>query len=113
MYHELLKAISDFKHGGWDSITQGVLEILLVVTQLPLVLGSCKNMGDDLALIETWGKQFTDVKSLIPSVTKHFLFHKGEIEADIATLKSHAAADEWFKTGVEVADIVTILLPIQ
>lgn len=33
--HELLKAISDFKAGGWDNIVQGVLEILLVGLQLP------------------------------------------------------------------------------
>lgn len=33
--HELLKAISDFKAGGWDNIVQGVLEIGLVALQLP------------------------------------------------------------------------------
>jgi len=70
-------------------------------------------MTDDINAIETWGKQFTDVKSLVPTLTKHFAFHRKEVEADIATLKTDEAAKEWFATGEEIADIVTILLPIQ
>ena len=111
--HELLAAIGDFKHGGWNGITQGVLEILLVALQLVDVLGTCKHMQDDIAAIEAWAKGFTDVHSLIPSVTKHFLLHRKAIEADITDLKADAAAQEWFKTGQEAAEIVTILLPIQ
>ena len=49
-------------------------------------------MGDDIAAIEAWAKNFTNVKSLIPTLTKRFLFHKKEIEADIATLKTDANA---------------------
>lgn len=30
MDHELMAAIGDFKAGGWNNITQGVLEVLLV-----------------------------------------------------------------------------------
>ena len=85
-----MKAISDFKAGGWDNIVQGVLEILLVGLQLPQVLHTCKNMSDDIKAIEAWATNFTDVKSLVPTLTKRFLFHKKEIEADIATLKTDA-----------------------
>lgn len=29
MEQEIVKAIADFKTGGWDTITQGVLEVVL------------------------------------------------------------------------------------
>lgn len=113
MEQEILKGIHDFKAGGWDNITQGVLEIALAALQLPQELHTCENMGDDLALIEAWGKNFTDIKSLVPAVTKHFLFHKAEIEADIGVLKTDMSNEQYFQVGVEAAEIATILLPIQ
>lgn len=69
-------------------------------------------MSDDISTIEAWAKNFADVKSLAPTLTKHFLLHKKAIEADIATLKTDANDQEWFATGEEIADIVTILLPM-
>ena len=113
MEQEIVKAVHDFKHGGWDSITQGVLELLIVALQLPQELHTCKSMSDDLTAIQTWAQGFTDIKSLVPAVTKHFLFHKAEIEADIGVLKTDMSSQEYFQVGVEAADIVTILLPIQ
>jgi len=113
MEHEIMKGIQDFKNGGWDNITQGVLEIALAALQLPQELHTCENMGDDLAAIGAWGKNFTDIKSLVPTVTKHFLFHKAEIEADISVLKTDLSSEEYFMVGVEAAEIATTLLPIQ
>jgi len=113
MEQEIMKGIHDFKSGGWDNITQGVLEIALAALQLPQELHTCENMGDDLALIETWGLQFTDIKSVVPKVTKHFLFHKAEIEADVGVLKTDLSNEEYFQVGWEAAEIATLLLPIQ
>lgn len=110
---ELFKAIGDFKHGGTDNILQGVLELLLGVLQLKPLLHDCRNMGDDMALIETWAMQFTNIKTLLPTLTKHFLFHKAAITADIALIETDYAAGDWFKVGEEAADVLTILLPIQ
>ena len=110
--HEVLKSISDFKHGGWDPITQGVLQLLIVALQLPQELHTCTSMEDDLKAIEAWGKQFTDVSALVPELTKHFLIHKKAIFADIDTLKVNLSAEEYFQVGVQAADIATILLPI-
>lgn len=113
MEHEVLKSISDFKRGGWDNITQGVLQLLIVALQLPQELHTCEGMQDDLAAIGTWAHGFTQVSTLIPEVTRHFLVHKKAIMADIGTLKTDMAAEEYFAVGVEAADIATILLPIQ
>ena len=110
--HEVLKSISDFKHGGWDHITQGALQLAIVALQLPEELHTCEGMGDDLTEIETWAKGFTHVSTLVPELTKHFLIHKKAIFADIGTLKTDMAAEEYFQVGVEAADIATILLPI-
>jgi len=112
MEHEIVKSISDFKHGGWNDITQGVLQLIIVALQLPQELHTCENMQDDISAIESWANNFTDVSSLVPKLTKHFLLHKKAIFADIDTLKADMAAEEYFQVGVEAADIVTILLPI-
>ena len=69
-------------------------------------------MQDDLSEIESWAHNFTDVSSLVPELTRHFLVHKKAIFADIDTLKTDFAAEEYFAVGVEAADIATILLPI-
>ena len=113
MKQELVAAINDFKFGGWDHIVQGVLELLLVGLQVPQVLHVCKNIQDDVSAIETWAENFTDLKKLSATLTKHYLFHKKQVDADIATLKADASAQQWFATGEEAATIVTTLLPIQ
>lgn len=113
VHQEVMKAISDFKAGGWDNDVQAVLELLLVGLQLGQVFKGCKGMQDDIQAIEAWATNFTDIKGLVPTLTKHFLFHKAAVEADIATLKADADAQHWFKTGKDAADIVTILLPVQ
>jgi len=110
--HGILKSISDFKQGGWNPITQGVLQLLIVALQLPQELHTCTHMSDDLSAIEDWGKQFTEVSSIVPKVTKHFLVHKKAILADVSDLKADMAAEEYCKAGTEAADIATILLPI-
>ena len=81
--------------------------------QMPQEIGTCKGMGDEIAMIESWAGNFSDKSKLVGKVTKHFLFHKAEIEADIATLKTDFSSQMYFQVGVEAADIATILLPIQ
>jgi len=114
MDQEIKKAVFDFKAGGWDNIVQGCLEILLVGFQVPQELNTCKGMSDDLAAIESWASVFTSKTQLISTVTKHFLMHKKAVTADIAELKADFAAEEYFKTGEEIATLATILIgPIQ
>lgn len=79
MDHELMAAIGDFKAGGWNNITQGVLEVLLIAFQMPQELHTCKNMQDDIQAITSWASVFTNKTELISTVTKHYLFHKKEV----------------------------------
>ena len=82
--------------------------------QMPQEIGTCKGMGDEIAEIEAWAGYFTDKSKLVGRVTKHFLFHKDEAQADIATLKTDFAAKSYFKTGEDAAALATLLIgPIQ
>ena len=110
MDHELTKAVQDFKAGGWNYITQGVLQLLLVGFQIPQELHACENMQDDLSAIESWASIFTEKTELISTVTKHFLLHKKQVTADIGTLKTDFSTQEYFKTGEDLATLAEVLI---
>lgn len=110
MDKEIVSAIHDFKAGGWNNITQGVLEVLLATLQLPQELHTCKGMSADLKAIVEWASIVTDKTKLISTVSKHYLFHKKEVQDDIAQLKSDYAATEYFHGGEDIASLLTILI---
>lgn len=112
--HELMTAIGDFKAGGWNNITQGVLEIVTLALQVPQELHTCESMQDDLGAIKEWAAIFTNKGKLISHVTKHYLTHKKQVTADIKELKSDFSGELFFQTGEDVATIVNLLVgPIQ
>ena len=114
MDQELMTAIGDFKAGGWNNITQGVLNLLLIGFQMPQELNTCENMQDDLSAIESWASIFTNKTKLISTVTKHYLLHKRQVTTDIATLKSDFATGAYFLVGQDLASIANVLIgPIQ
>ena len=114
MEKEVATAIADFKAGGWNYITQGCLQLVLMGLQMPQEIGTCKGMGDEITEIEQWAGVFTDKGKVISTVTKHFLFHKKEAKADIAALKTDYSAKEFFKVGEDAATLATLLIgPIQ
>lgn len=45
-------------------------------------------MTDDITAIEQWAQIFKNPTELAATVSKHYLFHKNEIKADIASLES-------------------------
>lgn len=110
MEKEIVTAIGDFKKGGWDNITQGVLEILLAGLQAPQEFNTCSNMQDDIQAIADWASIFTNKTKLVSTVTRKFLLHKAQITADIQTLEADFAAEEYFKAGEEAATLATDLL---
>jgi len=83
MEQELVTAIADFKAGGWNYITQGCLNLVLVGLQVPQELNTCESMQDDLSAIAEWASIFTDETALIAKVTKHYLLHKNEVTEDL------------------------------
>ena len=71
-------------------------------------------MHDDLSAIEQWATAFTHPETLVANATKHYLLHKKHITSDITTIKADWSADKYFATGVQAADLVTVLVgPIE
>ncbi len=71
-------------------------------------------MGDDLAAVKSWASIFTDPARLSATVGKHWLFHKNEIKADIGALVADWDAQLFFKSGVDLADTLTLAIgPIE
>jgi len=114
MEQEILASIKDFETGGWDNITQGVLEVLLVALQLPQELHTCESMQDDLHAIADWASIFSNKTKLIATLTKHYTLHKKAVDADIATLEGDWDNQKYFLAGQDVATLMDVLVgPIQ
>ena len=114
MYHEVETGIADIKTGGWNEDVQAALEFGLVALQVPAALKTCKGMTDDVNAIEQWAAIFKNPTELAKTVSKHYLFHKTEIKADIASLESDWSAKMEFKAGKDLADLLTLAVgPIE
>ena len=110
MYPEVKFALDELHKGGWDNEVQAILEFGIVVLQVPQSLKTCKNMGDDIAALSEWGSIFLNPAELTATVTKHLALHRKAIKADIAELKGHWAAEEWWAAGVVAADLATLAI---
>lgn len=111
---EVKTALDDFHHGGWDWITQGILNLGLMALQVPIELNTCESMGDDLKAIEQWASIIKDPKALVAKVTKNYALHRKAIKADIAQTEADYAAGYWFQTGVDLGDLLTVAIgPIK
>ena len=104
---EIERGIAELKAGGWDNEVQGILEFALVALQIPQALNTCENMGDDIAAIEAWAQIFTDPAQLAATITKHYAFHKKEIDADISAVTTDWDASLMFQTGDDIAKLLT------
>jgi hypothetical protein len=107
MENEIVAGIAYIKKGGWDYDVQAGLEFGLVALQIPQALHTCEGMGDDIAAIESWAQIFTNPAELAATLSKHYLLHKKEINADIALVTSEWDAAEYFQTGVALAQLLT------
>ena len=71
-------------------------------------LAPCTQMQGDLKTIEDWAAQFKNPAALIPTITKHVLFHKSKIQADWTAEKNDWASGNYFQAGKEMADLVVL-----
>jgi len=114
MYHEIEFALSEFHTPGWDNEVQAILELGIVILQIPQAIHTCKSMGDDLAAISEWASIFTKPAELSATIAKHMALHRKAIKADIAADKAHWAAEEYWMAGLTTADLATIAIgPIE
>jgi len=114
MYDEIKKGIALCEKGGWDNITQAVLLFALAALQFPQALSTCEGMGDDIQAIEQWATVFEDPAKLTADVSKAWLLHKKAVKADVAAIETDGQAGQWFQTGDDVADLLTLVVgPIK
>merc|ERR1712060_650781 len=107
----LMNALNDLEQ---FHIIAAMKEFEKFVYHFQLDVAPCHHMSDDVAAIEAWAQIFKNPTQLVETATKHYLLHKKHIKTDIADIKADQAASEYFKTGEEAADILTILLgPIE
>ena len=114
MYHEIEAGVADIKKGGWGEDVQAALEFGLVALQVPGALKTCKSMTTDIQAIEQWAAIFKNPTELFKTVSKHYLFHKTEIKADITSLETDFHSHLMFKAGADLADLLTLAVgPIE
>eukprot|EP00354_Favella_ehrenbergii_P003814 CAMPEP_0170455760 /NCGR_PEP_ID=MMETSP0123-20130129/3613_1 /TAXON_ID=182087 /ORGANISM="Favella ehrenbergii, Strain Fehren 1" /LENGTH=479 /DNA_ID=CAMNT_0010718997 /DNA_START=15 /DNA_END=1454 /DNA_ORIENTATION=+ len=114
MTAEIETGIADIKKGGVDNDIQAAMQFGLAILQIPQALSTCKNMDEDIAAIESWAQIFTNPTQLAATVSKHYLFHKAEIKADISTLESDWDSDLFYKAGNDLADLMVLAIgPIE
>jgi hypothetical protein len=108
---DLMAALKDVE--GFHLI-KALKQFEMFVYHFQLDVAPCMHMSDDVKAIENWAKIFKSPKDLITTATKHYLFHKGDVTTDIASIKSDWGAKSYFKTGKDAADLLTLLVgPIQ
>ena len=108
---DLLKAVDDFKHLHFIS---GVEDLGDIIWQLPTAFQDCTGMDDDIAAIEAWAEIFHHPITLTETISKNWLVHGTEIEADITKQNADWAAGNYYGAGQDMADaLVGLLGPIN
>ena len=70
-------------------------------------------MEDEIKEIVAYVKQFEDIKMMSFKLTQQYLYHRKQVDADIAAIKEDYSEKKWFATGEEAATVLTLLLPIE
>jgi len=111
LVNEVEGLVSAIEKGNWFFAAEKARK---VIKDVPLTLGDCKAMGDDLTALEQWAAIFTEPSALVADITKHFLLHRKEIETDISLVKTDWAAEEYFASGKATADLLTVAVgPVE
>ena len=110
MLNSLEQSIADFSDGGWNSITQGTIEIVQLALMIPLEMQTCSDMSDDFARVQAWGLQFTEPGKLTAEVSKHYMFNRKLVNDAIDELKLDYSEARYFETGQDLATITNLLL---
>ena len=114
LVHEIESGVARIKAGGLENIAEAVAEFGLAVVQIPQALRLCKSMEDELVDVYQWAEIFKDPAQLSATVAKNYVFHRGQIKSDIAALEGDLSADLYFRSGVDLADLMTLAVgPIE
>ena len=105
------KAIGDIFSG---KVIKGIEDLGDILWLLPDAVAGCDNLGGDMADIMAWAEVFKHPVKLGKKVSKNWVFHGVQAKKDIAQEKADWAAQDYFKSGEDVADIMTLLVgPVE
>jgi len=107
---DVADAIAQFEHGGTFHITKGVRDLIDVVHHFPEAFHGCTHMFDDIAAIADWTAQVAHPAELKQKIEKNTALHILKLKKDITALKTEMAANEYFKAGETIGEILTIEL---
>jgi len=102
--------LEDLHRGGKDWEMQGFINFGIAALNIPVMLNTCKGMGDDLKAIEDWASVLLHPTHLIEDISKNYLLHRKAIKADISQFKADVAAQAWFASGVDVGNLLTLAI---
>ena len=77
-----------------------------MIPQLTTDLSNCQGMEADVARVEKWAEIFANPTVLAPTLVKNVLKNYKVIESDISDLSTEIAADDFYKVGIEIADVM-------
>jgi hypothetical protein len=63
-----------------------------IAGEIPATLGACKNMGPQIKALTQWATVFEHPKTIAEDIAKSMVFHRKELTADIAAVKTDWAA---------------------
>lgn len=79
-----------------------------IASELPTTLTACKTMGPQAKALEQWATVFEHPKTITEDIAKAMVFHRKQLEADIASVKTDWAAKEYYQSGKAAADILYV-----
>lgn len=100
-------ALADIKAGH---VIKGIEDMGDIIFMLPDAVASCSGMEDDIAAIEEWAAIFKQPTHLAKVVSKNWLFHGTEVKKDIADQEADWAAEKFFESGNDAANVLTTLI---
>jgi len=71
---------------------------------------NCHGVKTDIQKLESWASIFTNPEELAATVTKHLVFNRVAIKADIAAIEADWANDLYKKAGTDLADLLVLSL---
>ena len=107
---ELNMAMSMLKSGKEAGQIAAGIDYSLYVEQLNSMLGSCTDVQTDLQKISQWAEIFNDPELFGKTTTKNFIKNSDLIEADIKVMEQWWDSADYYKSGMTMAYIATILI---
>merc|ERR1712045_1089656 len=106
------KAVTDVSSGSWTSAASDVKDAVHEIEAMFSSGGDCTSFAKDIAAITEWAS--VGWLKLAETVAKDMLFHASEIEADAKAISSDWNSKNYYQSGKDLADLLTLSLgPVE